>query len=140
MRSSDIIGFLSNFSLSSRVFSLDELLCQAHQHFEIIQSPVATALLYRVSFTGIVDHFMIRVCLTAVPACRSSVGCLVPFSLADTVPWRFIDPPFVRRLFILKTRNRGNLTRQRFFRMVPDNNGIKFIYTYIQCTFHINLT
>jgi hypothetical protein len=75
--------------------SLDELLCQPHQHFGIIQSLVATALFYRVYFAGIVLRLQRRVWLTAVPACRSSVGCLVLFSLADQVPWMFIDPFFV---------------------------------------------
>ena len=89
-------------------FSLDEPLCQAHQHFGILQSLVATALFYRVHFAGIVPVFN-RGCLTAVPACRSSVRCLVLFSLANQVPWRFIDPFFVRRLFILKMRDWGNL-------------------------------
>lgn len=99
---------LEPFYLFLEFFSLDEPLCQAHQHFGILQSLVATALFYRVHFAGIVAVFH-GGCLTAVPACRSSVRCLVLFSLANQVPWRFIDPFFVRRLFILKMRDWGNL-------------------------------
>jgi len=44
--------------------------------------------------------FIKLVCLTAVPASGSPAGCFVPFSPADPVPWRFIDPLFVRDVFL----------------------------------------
>ena len=75
-------------------FFLEEPLCQPHQDCDIIQSRAMTALFYRVSFAGIVlilSQGWAR--LTAVSASRSPVGCFVPFSPADLVPWKFIDPP-----------------------------------------------
>jgi len=53
-------GFLSKcfyFSSSCGIFCLDEMLCQPHQHFGIIQPRMATALSYGVFFTGIVLLF-----------------------------------------------------------------------------------